>query len=182
MNEIDCETLEALCYELLGTIGEDVKREGLRDTPKRFAAFWKEFIDYDPGNSDTTFESVSVDQLVTVNHIQIWSLCEHHCLPFSCDVCIGYLTKGKVLGLSKFTRIAQTHAHKLQLQERLINDICQDVSEITGSPDVACYAKGRHLCMEMRGVKQAAEMVTSVMLGAFREDFNLRNEFLRMVE
>ncbi len=180
MDTVDTDTLEAICYELLELIGEDVKREGLRDTPKRWAEFWREFIDYDAGNSDVTFESVTTDQLVAVSGIKVVSLCEHHLLPFMCTVHIAYLTRGKVLGLSKFARVAQQHAHKLQLQERLCSDIAQTISQLTETPDVAVMATGVHLCMLMRGIKQEACMQTSVMLGKFRETGGTRDEVLQL--
>lgn len=166
---------------ILRAIGEDPDREGLADTPRRVANFWAEFIDYDPGNVDVTFESVVTDQIVVVTIDQIWSLCEHHMLPFSCKVHIGYITEARVLGLSKFARIAQQHAHKLQIQERLVHDIADDVSVLTGSRDVAVYATGQHLCMLMRGIRTAGTMATSVMRGRFRENTSTRLEFFEMI-
>jgi GTP cyclohydrolase I len=108
--------------------------------------------------------------------------CEHHLLPFYCDVAIGYIAEGKVLGLSKFARIAHQFAHQLQLQERLGQQIADEVSRITGTNDVAVVLKGRHLCMESRGIQTPAVMSSSVMRGAFRDQFETRMEFLRMIE
>jgi NADPH-dependent 7-cyano-7-deazaguanine reductase QueF len=108
--------------------------------------------------------------------------CEHHLLPFYCDVSIGYIADGKVLGLSKFARIAHQFAHQLQLQERLGQQIADEVSRITGTNDVAVVLKGRHLCMESRGIQTPAVMSSSVMRGAFRDQFETRMEFLRMIE
>jgi GTP cyclohydrolase I len=161
---------------LLKEIGEDPERDGLRDTPERFARWWREFVDYDPGTISTLFETVSTKQMVTVSDIEVWSLCEHHLLPFRCSVTIAYRPMHKLLGLSKFARIAHRHAHRLQVQERLVRDIAQDVSAITESPDVAVVARGEHLCMTMRGIKTSANMTSATYLGAFESEPELRNE------
>jgi GTP cyclohydrolase IA len=180
VNAHDFSSLQAICYELLSIIGDDPTRDGLKDTPLRWASFWKEWAEYDAGNSDTTFEAVSADQLVSVSDIHVTSLCEHHLLPFTCDISIAYITKEKVLGLSKFARIAQQHSHKLQLQERLCQEIAADVMRYAETPDVAVLGVGRHMCMSMRGVKQDATMRTSVMLGAFRTEGEARQEVLHL--
>jgi GTP cyclohydrolase IA len=172
--------LEALCRDLLMAIGEDPDREGLADTPKRWAAWWREFIAYDPGNLATTFDSVETDQMVIVSGIRVYSLCEHHLLPFWCDVAIGYVTAGRVLGLSKFARIAHKFAHRLQVQERLTQQIADAVSQLTGSRDVAVIARGEHACMSTRGVRTPALMTSSVMRGAFRNQTAARAEFLQI--
>ncbi|MFD9733506.1 GTP cyclohydrolase I [Umezawaea sp. NPDC059074] len=163
---------------LLKEIGEDPDRDGLRTTPERFARWWREFIDYDPGTISTLFETTTSDQMVTVSDIEVWSLCEHHLLPFRCSITISYRPTGSLLGLSKFARIAHRHAHRLQVQERLVSDIARDVSAITGSPDVAVVARGEHLCMTMRGIKTSANMTSTSYLGAFGDDATLRAELL----
>ncbi len=165
---------------LLEAIGEDVTREGLKDTPDRVARYWKEFIDYRPGNTDTVFEAIATDQMVIVKGIRVWSLCEHHLQPFWCDISIGYIADKKVLGLSKFARIAQEAAHQLQLQERIVHDIAKRITELTSSPDVAVIGKGEHLCMKMRGIRSEGSMITSVMLGEFRNNASTRQEFLQL--
>lgn len=180
--QVDRIAIEAATQALLVAIGEDPTREGLQGTPRRVADFWSEFIDYNPGNIDVTFESVVTDQMVVVTIDRIWSLCEHHLLPFSCKVRIGYITVGRVLGLSKFARLAQLHAHKLQLQERLVHEIADEVSTLTGSPDIAVYAHGQHLCMLMRGIKTSGTMATSIMRGRFRDIPSTRREFFEMGE
>ena len=180
--KVDYPKLLELGRELLIAIGEDPDREGLLDTPRRWADSWREFIEYDPGKTETTFSSASMDQMVCVSGMRVWSLCEHHLLPFYCDVAIGYIAEGKVLGLSKFARIAHQFAHQLQLQERLGQQIADEVSRITGTNDVAVVLKGRHLCMESRGIQTPGVMSSSVMRGAFREQFETRMEFLRMIE
>lgn len=166
--------------ELLTAIGEDPERPGLLDTPRRFADSWQEFIEYDPGRVDTVFEQVEADQLVVVSGIRVWSLCEHHMLPFWCDLAIGYIADGKVLGLSKFGRIAHQCAHRLQIQERLVQQVADEVQRVTQSPDVAVLASGVHLCMVMRGIKTPALMTSSVMRGCFRQEASARQEFLNL--
>jgi GTP cyclohydrolase I len=166
---------------LLKEIGEDPERDGLRDTPERFARWWREFINYDPGTISTLFETATSNQMVTVSNIEVWSLCEHHLLPFQCLITISYRPTGRLLGLSKFARIAHGHAHHLQVQERLVSDIAQDVCAVTGSPDVAVIARGEHLCMTMRGIKTSAHMTSTAYLGAFSSDAELRAELFALV-
>lgn len=162
-------------------IGENPDREGLQDTPRRWARWWIEFATYDPGNTDTVFESVSTDQMVIVSGIKVWSLCEHHLLPFWCNISIGYIAGDKVLGLSKFARIAHQFAHKLQLQERLTHEIADEVIRLTGSNSVAVLGKGEHLCMQMRGIKSSGIMTSSVMRGVFYDKPEARQEFLSLI-
>ena len=165
---------------LLKEIGEDPERDGLRGTPERFARWWREFVNYDPGSVSTLFESAAVGQLVTVADMEVWSLCEHHLLPFRCVVTVSYRPLGRLLGLSKFARIAHGRAHRLQVQERLVSDIARDVVEVTGSPDVAVVARGEHLCMTMRGIRTSAFMTSTAYLGAFEKDGELRAELLAL--
>jgi len=178
---IDTQRLENLAHELLLIIGEDPTREGLIDTPKRWAKWWKEFIEYDPGKINVTFESIVYDQMVVVKGIRVWSLCEHHLLPFWCDISMGCIVKDRVLGLSKFARIAHKHSHKLQIQERLVKEIAENVMSLTKSDDVAVVATGNHLCATMRGIKTDYQMVTSVMNGIFRDKHEARQEFLSLI-
>ncbi len=179
---VDYPRLLALGRELLLAIGEDPDREGLRETPRRWADAWREFIEYDPGTTETTFASVSSEQLVCVSGIRVASLCEHHLLPFWCDVSIGYIPNAKVLGLSKFARIAQQFAHRLQLQERLGEQIADEISRITGTQNVAVVLKGEHYCMAARGIRMPGRMTSSVMRGVFRTESQIRMEFLRLIE
>jgi len=174
-----------LCRQLLLAIGEDPTRDGLVDTPRRWANWWREFITYDPGNTGTTFEAVEADQMIVVSGMHVTSLCEHHLLPFWCDVSIGYIpaqADPRVLGLSKFARVAHQFSHRLQLQERLAQQIADEITILTGSPDVAVLASGRHLCMEMRGIKTPGLMTSSVMRGSFRSSAAARQEFLSMAQ
>lgn len=172
--------LEAVCRRLLELVGENPDREGLRDTPRRWAAWWREFTSYDPGTVDTTFASVHTDQMVAVTGVRVWSLCEHHLLPFHADLTMAYIADDRVLGLSKFARIAQQHAHQLQVQERLVANIADHLAYLTGSAHVAVVAAGEHLCMTMRGVKAPATMHSSVMRGAFRDDPEARAELFAL--
>ena len=180
--KVDYPRLLALGRELLLAIGEDPEREGLRETPRRWADTWREFIEYEPGTTETTFASTSIDQMVCVSGLRVWSLCEHHLLPFWCDVSIGYIPDDKVLGLSKFARIAHQYAHRLQLQERLGQQIAEEITRITGTQNVAVVARGTHLCMAARGIKTPAIMTTSIMRGVFREKQEARMDFLRLTE
>jgi len=116
--KIDHARVKSLVKELLEAIGEDPEREGLLETPRRIANFWSEFIEYDAGKLDTTFSAVKHNQMVAVTGMRVWSMCEHHMLPFWCDVSIAYIADDKVLGLSKFARIAHKHAHKIKLHTR----------------------------------------------------------------
>src|SRR5260370_33530451 len=116
--KVDYPKLLELGRELLVAIGEDPDREGLLDTPRRWADWWREFIEYDPGTTDTVFSAVSTDQMVSVSGLRIFALCAHHLLPMWCDVAIGYIPTDKILGLSKFARAAQKFAHQLQVQKR----------------------------------------------------------------
>ncbi len=179
---VDYPRLLALGRELLLAIGEDPDREGLRETPRRWADAWREFIEYDPGTTETTFASVASDQMVCVSGIRVASLCEHHLLPFWCDISIGYIPNAKVLGLSKFARIAHQFAHRLQLQERLGEQIADEISRITGTQNVAVVLKGEHYCMAARGIRSPARMTSSVMRGVFRTESQIRMEFLRLIE
>ena len=173
--------IESLCRELLIAIGEDPDREGLKDTPRRFASWWREFIDYFQGTLDTTFENISTDQMIVTSGIETWSVCEHHLLPFSCSVSIAYIPEDKVLGLSKFARISQRHAHRLQVQERMTQSIADDIVEMTETKNVAVICEGKHLCAIMRGVKTPAVFTTSVMRGVFRDKPEARAEFMKLI-
>ena len=177
---VDYDKIQQLGRELLVALGEDPDREGLKDTPRRWASWWREFIEYQPGNTDTSFEAVTTDQMVVVSGIRIYSLCEHHLLPFWCDVSIGYIARDRVLGLSKFARIAHRIAHKLQLQERISKAIADEVERVTGSPDVAVLVSGVHMCMVMRGIKSDGLVSSLVSRGAFSSQPDIRADFLHL--
>lgn len=177
---IDSRRLEELAYQILTAIGEDPAREGLAETPRRWANWWKEFIDYDPGKLDTAFEiEGGGSNIVCVSGIRVWTLCEHHLLPFTCEIAVGYIPNGLALGLSKFARVAHKHAHRLQIQERLTRDIADEITNLTTSEDVAVAIKGEHLCGTMRGIKTQMTMKTVDLRGAFELTAH-RSEFLRL--
>jgi GTP cyclohydrolase I len=139
-------------------------------------------MEYDPGTTETTFSSVASDQLVCVSGIRVTSLCAHHLLPFWCDVSIDYIPNAKVLGLSKFARIAQQFAHRLHLQERLGQQIADEITRIPGTQNVAVVLKGEHYCMTARCIRTPGRMTTSVMRGVFRNESQTHMEFLRLIE
>lgn len=178
---VDYDKLVQIGKDLLIAIGEDPERDGLKDTPQRYAKWWKEFIDYDAGKIETAFTLDNNDQMVAVTGMRVWSLCEHHLLPFSATVSVGYIPEDKVLGLSKFARIAHKYAHKPQVQERLVQEIADEVMRVTGSKNVAVVADGEHSCMLMRGIRTSGSMRTSVMGGLFRSEPETRAEFLNLV-
>lgn len=180
--KVDHARLLEIGRELLVALGEDPEREGLQGTPRRWADWWREFIEYDPGNTETTFSSTATDQLVCVSGMRVFSLCEHHLLPMWCDVAIGYIPTDRVLGLSKFARIAHQFAHQLQIQERMGQQIADEICHITGTSHVAVVLKGEHLCMSARGIRTPGVMTSSVLRGSFRSDYNLRMEFMQMIK
>ena len=179
---VDYPRLLALGRELLIAIGEDPEREGLQETPRRWADAWREFIEYDPGTVDSCFESVSTDQMVVVPGMRVWSICQHHLLPIWADISIGYIATDRILGLYKFARITQKYAHQLQLQERLYKEIADEIVMLAKSTDVAILAQEQHFCMTARGIKTPAIMTSSIMRGVFREKHEARMEFLRLTE
>ena len=175
------------CYhELLSLIGEDTERDGLANTPSR-AARAMEYLTrgYDQNLEDVVngaiFESEN-DQMIMVKDIELYSMCEHHLLPFVGKCHIAYLPTGKVIGLSKMARITDMYARRLQIQENLTEQIASAIESVTGARGVGVIIEAQHFCMMMRGVeKQNSVMKTSMMLGRFRTDFRTRTEFLTLV-
>ncbi|PWV74872.1 GTP cyclohydrolase I FolE [Halomonas sp. A11-A] len=172
--------------QILLALGEDPEREGLRDTPKR-AAKAMQFLNRGYVQSleeivnGAVFES-ETDEMVLVKDIELYSMCEHHLLPFIGKCHIAYLPNGKVLGLSKFARIVDMFARRMQIQENLTRQIAEAVQQVTDARGVAVVVEAKHLCMMMRGVeKQNSSMTSSVMLGAFRDNPSTRQEFLTLV-
>ncbi|MFZ5699540.1 MAG: GTP cyclohydrolase I FolE [Pseudomonadota bacterium] len=171
---------------IIEAIGEDPARPGLADTPKRAA---KAFEFLTRGYQQSLAEIVNnaifpsdTDAMVVVSNIELYSLCEHHLLPFIGHAHVAYLPHKKVLGLSKVARIVDMHARRLQIQENLTRQIADAVQEVTGAVGVGVIVEARHMCMMMRGVeKQNSVMKTSVMLGAFRSSAQTRNEFLALL-
>lgn len=178
--------LSDLYSQVITELGEDVNREGLLDTPKRAAKAMKFLTSgYEQSLEDIVNNAVFAsdnDEMVVISNIEMYSMCEHHMLPFIGKVHIGYLPNGNVLGLSKFARITDMFARRLQIQENLTKQIADAVLEVTGARGVAVVVEARHMCMMMRGVeKQNSSMSSSVMLGAFREQPATRSEFFRLI-
>ncbi len=172
--------------DIITAVGEDPEREGLLDTPAR-AAKAMEFLTQGYGQSleevlnGAVFESDS-DEMVIVRNIELYSLCEHHMLPFIGKAHVAYLPDGKVIGLSKVARIVDMYARRLQIQENLTRQIADAIMEVTGGQGAAVVLEAQHMCMMMRGVqKQNSTMTTSVMRGRFRSDQNTRQEFLQLI-
>ena len=178
--------LESLFKNVLHELGEDTGREGLLDTPKRAAKAMQFLTSGYQSNLDDIVNgavfSSDNDEMVVVQGIELYSLCEHHVLPFIGRCHIGYLPEGKVLGLSKFARIVDMFARRLQIQENMTKQIAEAVEEVTGCRGVGVIIEAQHMCMMMRGVqKQNSMMRTSVMKGVFRENQATRSEFMRLV-
>jgi GTP cyclohydrolase IA len=178
--------MKNLFEQLLQGLGEDIHREGLRDTPERAAnAFLYLTKGYRENLDDiingALFES-DMNEMVLVKDIEMYSTCEHHLLPFIGKCHIGYLPNGHVLGLSKIARIVDYFARRLQIQERLTTEVAHCIANITNARGVAVVMEARHLCMMMRGVeKQNSVMTTSVMLGEMRDNPSSRMEFLNLI-
>ncbi len=171
---------------IITTLGEDVEREGLVKTPERAAkAFWFLTRGYRQDIGELINEAVftsDTDEMVIVRNIEMYSMCEHHMLPFIGKCHVAYLPNGKVLGLSKIARIVDYFARRLQIQEVLTKQIAECVQTAIGGKGVGVVVEAQHMCMMMRGVeKQNSVMTTSCMLGNFRSHPQTRNEFLRLL-
>jgi GTP cyclohydrolase IA len=174
-----------LYRELLRRIGEDPERDGLLSTPKRVEksmAFLTKGYDEDPNEilRGALFD-VDYDEMVIVKDVEMFSLCEHHMLPFFGKVHVAYIPKGKVIGLSKIARLVEVYARRLQVQERMTRQIADAIEEAIHPQGVGVVIEARHLCMMMRGIeKQNSSTVTSAMVGCFRQK-ETRSEFLSLV-
>lgn len=180
------ETIAALVRKMLIQLGEDPDREGLRRTPERFEKalrFLTSGYRQDPEKLlNGAMFSVCYDQMVLVRDIELYSLCEHHLLPFFGKCHVAYIPKKKVVGLSKIARLVNMYARRLQIQERLTSQIAKAIQDKLSPEGVGVIVEARHLCMVMRGVeKQHSMATTSAMLGAFRENKQTRDEFLALV-
>ena len=178
--------ISELVDSLLTELGEDPARPGLRATPDRVARALRELTNgYGVRPADVIADAIfeqDYDEMVLVRDIPFYSLCEHHMLPFFGQVHVGYLPRGKVVGLSKIPRLVEVFSHRLQIQEQLTREVAEALSEALSPKGVAVVVEARHLCMEMRGVETpGGRMVTSCMLGTFRSDPRTRAEFLDLV-
>jgi GTP cyclohydrolase I len=178
--------LERAVRILLAEIGEDASRDGLLGTPARVRRMYGELTEGYRTDPDALINGacfdVDYDEMVVVRDIEFYSLCEHHLLPFYGHAHVGYLPRGRVIGLSKIPRIVDMYAHRLQVQERLTQQVASFLMEQLDPKGVACVVEATHLCTMMRGVKkQQATMVTSSMLGTFRRDARTRGEFLTLI-
>lgn len=180
------EKLEKLFYNFLKIIGEDLKRQGLKDTPKRVAKSWAYLLKgykEDPEKliKSAIFKEASED-MICVRNIEFYSICEHHLIPFFGKCHIGYIPKGYIIGLSKLCRLVEIYARRLQVQERMTREIAEMLQKHLQPRGVAVVIEAQHLCMQMRGVeKQHSEAVTSAMLGSFREREATRIEFFKLI-
>jgi GTP cyclohydrolase I len=179
--------MEQYFKKIIEALGENPERDGLKDTPRR-AADAIQFLtqgyhqSLDHIVNGALFESDN-DEMIIVKDIELYSLCEHHLLPFIGKCHVAYIPRGKIIGLSKIARIVDMFARRLQVQERLTKEIAETILKITEARGVGVIIEAKHLCMMMRGVeKQNSIMTTSVMLGGFREDRRTRSEFLSLVK
>jgi len=174
-------------HGILTEIGENVNRDGLQSTPGRAARAMQYLtrgygLTLDDVVNSAVFESNN-DQMVIIKDIELYSLCEHHMLPFIGKCHVAYLPRGKVIGLSKIARIVDMYARRLQIQETLTRQIAEAIQQVTQGRGVGVIIEAKHLCMMMRGVeKQNSIMKTSMMLGAFKQSVNTRSEFLNLVK
>ena len=180
------ESITETVRRMLAMIGEDPNREGLRKTPERFEKalrFLTSGYHQDPEKIlNGAMFSVCYDQMVVVKDIEVFSLCEHHLLPFFGKCHVAYIPSKQVVGLSKIPRLVDMFARRLQIQERLTSQIAQAIQQKLSPEGVGVIIEARHLCMVMRGVeKQNSQAVTSAMLGAFRENKQTRDEFLALI-
>jgi GTP cyclohydrolase I len=180
MKTEDQEAAKNAIRSLLTYLGEDPHREGLLKTPDRVARSLRELTDgyrQDPEQILSTTFAEACDEMVVVREIPFWSLCEHHLLPFHGTATVGYLPRGRIVGLSKIGRLVHCFARRLQVQEKMTQQIAQSIMDHLSPHGVGVVLKAQHQCMAMRGVRAPAEMLTSCLLGQFKEA-STRAEFL----
>jgi len=179
-------TFEDLVREMLVRLGEDPQREGLLRTPERvqkaFQFLTRGYNEDPEALLKNALFTVNYDEMVIVKDVEVFSLCEHHMLPFFGKVHVAYIPNGKVIGLSKIPRLIELFSRRLQIQERLTTQIAETIQKVIQPQGVGVVIEARHLCMMMRGVeKQHSAAVTSSMLGCFREEQETRTEFLSLI-
>jgi GTP cyclohydrolase I len=177
---------EELVRDIIAAIGDNPSREGLIDTPKRVVKSWKElFSGYakDPAEVlGTTFDGAGYNEMVILKDIELYSTCEHHMIPFYGRAHIGYIPGERVVGLSKLARLVEVFARRLQIQEKLTDQIASSIEQILQPRGVMVVIQAKHMCMCARGVgKQSSSMVTSAVRGLLKEDLKSRAEFLELI-
>lgn len=183
--DVHTESAQALVLGVIHAIGEDPKREGLVDTPSRVVKSWSTLFGgykMDPKEIlERRFSSEKYDQMIVLRDIEMYSTCEHHMLPFYGKAHIAYIPNGHVVGLSKLARLVECFARRMQIQEKLTQQIADAMVEHTGARGVGVMIEAQHMCMVARGVqKQNSVMVTSAIRGVFKDDPGVRDEFLRL--
>ena len=186
MNQKELQSVEAAVKNILRAIGEDPERQGLERTPYRVARMYKELTKGYRESPEKLINKahfdVAYDEMVVVTNIDFYSLCEHHMLPFFGVAHVGYIPRGRVVGLSKIPRIVEMFARRLQVQENMTQEIANVLHDQLEPDGVGVVIEGYHMCMMMRGVeKQKAKMITSSLLGSFKEDSKTRTEFLELI-
>ena len=187
MTEDKMRNIESLTKSLLKELGEDPKREGLIKTPSRVAKAWEYLSQGYNQNVEKLINnaifSENYDQMVVVKDIEFYSMCEHHLLPFFGHAHIAYIPNGKIIGLSKIPRLVDMFARRLQVQERMTQEIANSLNDALNPSGVAIIIEAQHMCMQMRGVeKKKSYMSTSSMVGIFRSDNKTRKEFLDLIK
>ena len=178
--------LQNAVRNILTAIGEDPGREGLKATPERVQRMYIELCSGYQMDLETVVHGAvfneDCESMVLVRNISFYSLCEHHMLPFFGKIHVAYYPDGKIIGLSKIPRIVEMYARRLQVQERLTEQVCEAVEEVLHPKGIAVYTEGVHMCSVMRGVrKESAELITTRFTGIFREQAELRDEFYRQI-
>jgi len=177
---------EGFIIQILNEVGDDPTREGLLDTPRRVIKSWKEiYAGYTQPIEElfTTFSEDSSDQMVLLKDIEIYSMCEHHMLPFYGKAHVAYLPGDKIIGISKLARLVDAYARRLQIQERIGHQVTDAIMLHLGAKGAACVIEASHMCMRMRGVaKQHSTMVTSSMKGVFLTDTGIKQELLTLIK
>lgn len=172
--------IEEAVYNLLLALGENPKRDGLINTPKRVANMYEELLEA-PDLKYTTFEEEECKDIVLLKDIEFSSMCEHHLMPFFGVVHIAYIPNGKIVGISKLARIVEKYAKRLQVQERMMEQIVEDIQTNLGTNDVAICIEAKHMCMIARGVKKVkSQTITSKFIGVFEEETR-KNEFYNLL-
>jgi GTP cyclohydrolase I len=179
---VDKEKIKKGVELILDGIGQDKESDGLKNTPKRIANFYEEWLEYDENVKHTLFEE-KYEDMVIIKDIPFFSLCEHHMLPFFGTMKIGYIPNKKIVGLSKIVKVAHKFARRLQTQERIGKQIAEELEGALNPLGIMVVIEAEHLCMSMRGVRTpGSKTVTSEVRGAFRKEQKVREEFLMLIK